>query len=664
MTISIDFESFSRCDLKKCGTSRYAEDPSTEVLCLAWATDPSDVRLWIPGQPAPHELFNLMGRHKMRAWNAYFELRIWKEVCTKRMGWPEVDVDNFVDTQADALALSLPDSLDACASALKTMHQKDAQGKRLINTLCKPVKPTKAHPTDRWTKQQAHNDHILLYDYCKQDVRTEMAISAMLPYSVTEKEGMEREIWKATVRANERGIPIDVELVTSVSFLLEEKIARLTEELRHLTGGLIQTTNQNVALQAFLNDRFLGGALTNMQGITLEACLKDDIAPEARRLLEIYQQANYASVAKYKKMLMQLCSDGTIKDNHLYHGAATGRDAGRGVQVQNLPRATVDDPEFAIEIIKERNLDRVECVFGNIIELASALIRPSFCAPEGTTFFNADLSQIEARKTCWIAREQDLLDDYRNGRDAYKSMAAKMYHKGYEDVEKVQRQAGKIAVLACGFQGGSNALIGMAENYGIEFADDEADQIVKAFRTSRPKLVATWKAFAEAAREAVNNPANIYPVETNERFKFFVKGIFLFMLLPNKRLLAFPFPRWEEVKAPWSTEEKPAKIWQVTHMHLDSTRGRKWLRRAISGASLMQSAVQGLSRDILMEGILRLEEVGFPHLFRVHDEVTCSVDEFSGQTLENFTEIFSQVPEWCSDLPIAADPWQGERYHK
>lgn len=655
-TVSLDFEVFSRCDLKKCGTSRYAEDPTTELLCLAYAIDPSDVRIWIAGQPPPHDLFDWIKLYKMRAFNAYFELRIWEEVCHKRMGWPKVDETMFVDTQADALALSLPDSLDECSRVLDASYKKDPKGKLLIKKLCCPVKPTKAHPTDRWLKSEAHDDYIHLYNYCKQDVRTEMAISAMLPYSVTEKEGIEREIWLATIRANRRGIPIDVELVTSINLLIEEKIARLTQELQEITDGKIETTNQNVAIQNFLNRKYLQGKLSNMQGETIEKFLKKDLPPEARRILEIYAQANYASVAKYKKMLLQLCKDGTIKDNHLYHGAATGRDAARGVQVQNLPRATIEDPDFAIELIKDRNLDHVELLFGNIIELASALIRPSFMAPEGKTFYNADLSQIEARKTCWIAKEKDLLDDYRKGLDAYKVMAAKMYGVKYEDVTKPQRQDGKTAVLLCGFQGGAGVF--------PDGTDPElAKQIVKAFRDARPKLVATWKAFGTAAMNAVLDPGNVYPVETNERFRFFIKGIYLFLLLPNNRLLAFPSPKWEEVAAPWSTKEKPAKLWAVTHMHVDTTRGRKWLRRAISGASFMQSAVQSLSRDILMEGILRLEAAGYPHTHRVHDEVTCVVD-IHRDSLDDFTEIFSQVPEWCSDLPIAADPWNNLRYKK
>ena len=661
MTISIDMETFSRCDLKKCGVSRYAEDPSTELLCLSWGLDPSDVRIWIAGQPPPHELFDLLKTHKLRAWNAYFELRIWEEVCHRRMLWPKVTEDQFCDTQADALALSLPSSLEECGMALDSTFKKDPRGKALIKKLCCPVKPTKAHPTDRWLKSEDHDSFVLLYNYCKQDVRTEMSIHSMLPYSATEKEGIEREIWLATIRANKRGIPIDVELVTRINQMIEDKIALLTEELVDLTEGKIATANQNVALQLFLSQKHKV-PIPNMQGDTIEKWLKIDIPTEAHRILEIYAQANYASVAKYKKMLLQLCRDNTIKDNHQYHGANTGRDAARGVQVQNLPRASISDPEFAIELIKERNLRHVETVYGNIIELASALIRPSFYAPNGKVFYNADLSQIEARMTCWIAKEHDLLEDYRKGKDAYKAMAAKMYHCGYEDVDKTQRQAGKIATLACGFQGGKNALIGMAENYGIAFEEDEAEEIVKAFRKSRPKLVATWKAFGDAAMNAVNDPGNVYPVETNDKFQFFVRGIYLFMLLPNRRLLAFPYPKWEKVKAPWSTPKKVELIWQVTHMHVDTVK-KKWMRRALSGASFMQSAVQGLSRDILMEAILRLEDAGYPHNFRVHDESTHTVDEHR-DSLDAFTSIFSQVPDWCSDLPIAADPWEDKRYHK
>ena len=37
--ILIDIETYSEVDIGKCGLYRYATDPSTEILLIAWATD-------------------------------------------------------------------------------------------------------------------------------------------------------------------------------------------------------------------------------------------------------------------------------------------------------------------------------------------------------------------------------------------------------------------------------------------------------------------------------------------------------------------------------------------------------------------------------------------------------------------------------------------------
>ena len=52
-----DYETRSRADLRKVGAARYAADPSTEVLCAAFAVDDGPVQLWRPGDPVPPEFF-------------------------------------------------------------------------------------------------------------------------------------------------------------------------------------------------------------------------------------------------------------------------------------------------------------------------------------------------------------------------------------------------------------------------------------------------------------------------------------------------------------------------------------------------------------------------------------------------------------------------------
>jgi DNA polymerase len=252
-----------------------------------------------------------------------------------------------------------------------------------------------------------------------------------------------------------------------------------------------------------------------------------------------------------------------------------------------------------------------------------------------------------------------VLQAYREGLDAYKAAAAKMYHKTYDKVTKTERQAGKIAVLACGFQGASAALTGMAANYGITFADYEAQQIVNAFRAARPKLVRTWAAFGEAAVTAIQNPGRLSPVDTNPRFSFLFKDEFLFMQMPNGKLLSFPFAKYEMWMMPWGERQM-----SVTHMWINTQAGSKWERRGISGASLMQSAVQGLSGCILMEANLRLTKEGYDVRWRVHDELTALVPDDASSNLEHFTRGFTQVPAWAEGLPVEADPWRHGRYRK
>jgi DNA polymerase bacteriophage-type len=50
-----DFETRSRAVLKTVGALQYAADPSTEILCAAFAVDDEPVKLWRPGDPVPTE---------------------------------------------------------------------------------------------------------------------------------------------------------------------------------------------------------------------------------------------------------------------------------------------------------------------------------------------------------------------------------------------------------------------------------------------------------------------------------------------------------------------------------------------------------------------------------------------------------------------------------
>ncbi len=130
----VDFETRSACSLKKSGSWRYSQDPSTEVLCLAWRLPrwpAGEVGLWHPAFPSLEIVEGCEGKHQLaelfhwildgglvEAHNAWFERGIWVNIMVPRWGWPAVDSDQWRCSAAKAAALALPRNLDKAAHAV------------------------------------------------------------------------------------------------------------------------------------------------------------------------------------------------------------------------------------------------------------------------------------------------------------------------------------------------------------------------------------------------------------------------------------------------------------------------------------------------------------------------------------------------------------------
>ena len=50
--IWLDFETRSTCDLKSRGVYNYAQDLTTEVLCMSYAVDDGEVQTWTGIEPS------------------------------------------------------------------------------------------------------------------------------------------------------------------------------------------------------------------------------------------------------------------------------------------------------------------------------------------------------------------------------------------------------------------------------------------------------------------------------------------------------------------------------------------------------------------------------------------------------------------------------------
>jgi DNA polymerase len=141
--LTLDFETSSNCDLKEAGAWRYAEDPTTEILCAAWATPVGGSYVWIPGR---NDGFLMWLRKRaadpetvFEAHNAGFEQAIWHYIMERQYDMPPVPVERWDCTMARCLYNGLPAKLETAAQVLGLAEQKDMEGSALTISLSKPM---------------------------------------------------------------------------------------------------------------------------------------------------------------------------------------------------------------------------------------------------------------------------------------------------------------------------------------------------------------------------------------------------------------------------------------------------------------------------------------------------------------------------------------------
>jgi DNA polymerase len=633
MIYSIDFETRSVADLRNVGLDIYANDPSTEILCIAFGTTPDDVVV----KKHPTKLLeHVKNGGKVQAWNAMFEYAIWNCVCVPKYGWPVLKLEQVIDSMAIAAANNIPQGLDDAGTFMDATHKKDPVGAKLIQKLCKPDRKGNFCDDPELLSQ--------LYEYCKKDVLAEMAI-------VKELRGLsaaEQAVWELTQRINLRGVPVDPkELQNAVNAVIRAQNA-LDEETVALTGC---KPSERAKLLDWLNAR--GADLPDLTAETVSAKLVSaDLHPSVRRALILRQEGSQTSVAKYAKML-EIQRDGKIRNTLVYHGASTGRWASRGgLNLQNIARPTISDRQIedAIARVFEQGV-------GQMSELSS-LVRSAICAPDGFAFVDVDFSSIENRVGVYIANQTDKLELFRKGLDEYKVFASEsLYHVPYDEVTKDQRQISKSAVLGAMFGQGAKGLVKYAEGMGVKLSEAQAKNAVDNYRNSYTKVKNLWAECENAAIQAIRNPGEPYRAGTKLVMKV-AKGA-LWMQLPSKRLICWQRPEVELVTTPWGAQKDGVTVAG------QNTYTRVWGRNQLIGSSIFQSGVQGTARDFLAFAMLSLEGAGYSVCNSIHDEVLLVVPEQNAEPmLEDVVRIMTTPPSWAPDFPLAAEGWFGKRYRK
>lgn len=708
-TLHLDVETRSAADLKKIGAHRYFEDPTTDCILFCYAFDDEPVQTWMGavGGRTPDPVPEAIREHieaggRFVGHNVGFEWLCFKFVLTPRYGFPELKFSQCDCTAAMAAAMSLPRSLAGVGEALKLDVQKDEAGSRVMRAMAKPRRNEGGVITWWETPEKIER----LRQYCVTDVETERAVEKRVrPLSAPE-----REVWQLDHVINQRGAYVDLEGIHNAMHIVRQAIVRLDDELGRLTDYAVPSATMVTPLREWLNNKgvplesvdksSLSDMLERLNDTDLEQRAADALAdltakmdalnplddllewqklnehktvverelaairnPRVKRVIQIRQEAGKSSTAKLQAFVSRASDDRRVRDNLVYHGGHTGRFAAFGIQLQNMPRPEDWFDEQAtdlfFEMLKKRNVDLIETLFGPPLTTVSYALRGMITAAPGKLLLISDFANIEGRVLAWLAGEKWKLDAFRAydakaGPDLYKLAASSIYHVPHTDVSKAQRQIGKVAELACGYQGGVGAFQTMATTYGVKVPDAQAEEIKTAWRQAHQNTVQFWYDLDDAAMRAVHCKGAVQKVG---RVAFAWAGNVLWCRLPSGRLMAYPDPRIALVDTPWGDKREA-----VTYMGVDPIT-RKWLRMKSYGGKFAENITQAVARDIMVSAMLRVEKANYPVILTVHDEVVSEVDEHRADAAQ-YTALMETLPDWAAGLPVKAESEVTFRYKK
>ena len=664
--VGLDLETRGVVDLKKVGVTAYAEDKDTDVYCavlrVGEETFGHDV-LGVPNYRCPDDIVRYAKDPNViwKAHNAAFERALWRNVLTPRYGWPKCPPrSRWVCTMSQAYAMALPGSLDRCGEALRTTIRKDLEGGKVMKKMMKP---------NRWTPTgEPIYDHDTpanrktLLEYCAIDTLAEGANGERLMPLLPE----EHASWQLDQLINDRGIYVDEELCDAALDVIDKVRADLHAKMAAVTNQAVKKTDQTAALKRWLAgqlgsediesiakgvvEEYLGQQLP---GDRWDAETGQVIPGRVRQALMIRQAAAKASAAKIDALLMSRAKDMRAHDLFQWHAASTGRWAGRRFQPHNLMRPTIGKKgiQLACRLIREhRDPEILNHVFGDdeALSVVGNIIRSLVIAAPGKKLYCGDFSNIEGRGLAWEAGEETKLDvfrlnDAKLGPDPYLVAAAAIYGVPIETLTKdsPERQIGKVAELACGYQGSKGAFYAMAGAYGLVLPEAQVIAAVDGWRNAHPKTVEFWRNVERAAVDAVLDPGRWYEVEC---VAFIRSGSFLFMELPSGRRLAYPYPRYEEIQKPWG----PGMA--VTFMGVDTrnkspTKG-KWTRLSTYGGKLVENCLAAGTEVLTDSGWKLIETVA------TADKVWDGV-EWVGH--DGVVAKGEQATGWCRGVRMTAD---------
>ena len=650
----IDLETRSDADITKTGVYRYADSPCFDILLFAVSIDDAPVQVYDLAQNdiIPDNILHALADHNVmkHSFNASFE-RVCISVWLKRnypelfhgYGNPQDSVSDYLDPESwrcsmvASAYLGLPLTLAGVGAVLKLEQQKMTEGKALIRYFCVPYDTIHGVPKFR-SPADAPDKWQIFKAYNKRDVETEMEIEAKIskfpvPQSVWEEYILDQKI-------NDRGIQVDMPFVQNAIQIGDTVKKALTEKLSDITG--LENPNSVQQMKNWLSERGL-----EMQSLGKKEVQEQLLTAPAhiREVLQLRQQTSKSSVKKYTAMQNAVCHDHRARGMFQFYGAnRTGREAGRIIQLQNLPQNHLPDLEEARDLVLSGDIDALDMLYEDISDTLSQLIRTAFIPKKGYQFIVADFSAIEARVIAWLAGETWRMESFARGEDIYCASASRIFGVPVvkHDENGHLRQKGKVAELACGYGGSVGAMKAMGAD-ALGLSDAELKQIVTDWREASPHIVQLWWDVEAAAMKAVRQKTS---AETHGIIFSYESG-FLFVQLPGGRRLAYVKPRIGENRFGGES---------ITYWGVGTS--KRWERLETYSGKLVENIIQGIARDLLFYSMKTLSNCFI--VGHIHDEIIieCTKDT----SLSDICEQMSVTPEWADGLLLRADGYECNFY--
>jgi len=738
----LDYETYSECNLKKLGQYRYACDPTTEILLCAVCRGNGPVLIWDAyasdeeNAPALAMLMDISMDEEALVWahNAPFEIAVSKYLWAKTFMCLPPAVNRWRCTAALCRVAAIPSSLSNAAAFLNIDDQKDKTGTALIKVFSVPQKLKKgaikrtpmmsSKATVAGVKMPLPEAWQMFREYCHKDVLAERGVGERL--KLLNLDGWCLEAFISDLEMNDRGIPVDTGALAKANIMIQEYEEKIGQRFTDTTG--LSHTQRDKVFE-WLRDR--GYPALDLRANTVAEILgmdeleddedeeidltedEDDedaplppgydiskMTPECYSALKDRALLSFAAIKKIKTMLAAACPDERIRGALVWYGAIrTGRSSSKIAQVHNMKRPTINTDSFAklfgepethavFRMIKDGSgsMDVFDQLFGPPFESVASAIRHFIGRNDGGKFLDIDLAQIEARVLAWLSGHHELLEAFRQGKDLYKITAVLLWGLVYEEVTKDERFLGKVAALACGYQGGVNAFLQMAKIYGAVIPEEKAKEVVKAYREGNAPIKNLWKDMQKCAVEAISTPGVWVPV--NNKIKFGVSNKLgypsLHMALPSGRVIQYPYPeiklvykiknskddnKWVSIPE-WRAKDAQGNkldgVWitnEITY-YGQIKQSSRWGRIKTHGGVFTENACQAVAGDFLTHGVLQSEKAGYSPVFSVHDQGIFWYQPERGNSVEGLVKAFTTVPAWAPGFPLGAEAAVTDFYTK